>query len=133
MVGSVRVAGVQLPRPVAEDNDKQQKKHACDFKEEDAAQALEGAQESAYSACCIDGGAAGLPRLGAWWRNRGPGAAHARYRNRCGCTGFTGDGLPGQASRNAEPDAQNPANGLRSCHVYDVSSVTEICGCGIVL
>ena len=128
MIRSVRVAGAQLPRPVAEDGNEKEEEDTGDFQKQDAAETLEWAQESAYAARRIGSGASGLARLVVRGRRSSSGAANARYCHGGIRAGLTSDSLPGEASRNAEPNAQNPANSLRSCHVYDGSSVRKNLG-----
>lgn len=125
MVGAVRIAEPRAPEGGCENHRRQQKKHSRNLKPQNATHAAKRAQKPA------DPGGHSLADSRRSLRRYRSGSPCSICRDslrlcnrlisgrlRPGCQPLAGD-----ASGNAEPDAQSPADGLRSHPVYDGSSV----------
>lgn len=105
MIGPVSPTEARSPRGGPEDDDGEKKKHAGHFEPENSADARKRANEAADAfaeiACGLAGDlAGGAASLGGKWiASRGLGSR--------------GEALAGEASGNAEADAEGAADGLR--------------------
>jgi len=120
MVGSLGPAHAGSPCRGSKHQHRQQEKDARDLKPKNTAHAAKGAQKAAHAlhnaaACAHPGLAAGLHRR----TNLRLGARRTPRLGRfCGAS----QPLRGNPARYAKPDAESPADGLRSHPVYDGSS-----------
>jgi len=130
MVARVRIGEYGAPEPGRENDDGKQKKHSGHFEPEDPAHAAKGAQNTAHATAH---GSPGLDRC-AGSRLAGvkvpipgvsnqSGGMHLRTSRRG--LGRNHQTLPGDASGDADCDAQSAADPVSSHTVYDGSSGLE--------
>lgn len=113
MVWSVKITGANRPHSAPHEyGNENEEEDAAHFEPEDAADPAEGTQESGNSARNASAGAArGSPAVSQIrWKTGGARAIWLRGWLLHGCS----DALAGNASCDAQPDAQYPADGLRS-------------------
>jgi hypothetical protein len=120
VVGAAKPTGANAPKRRGKNQHRQQEEDARDFKPQDAANAAEGAQKAANSACKSSAGPARSSARSAGFfggKDRLPGRGGT---GRCLCP--SGYPFAGNASGNSEPDAQHTPYGLRFHPDYDGSS-----------
>lgn len=109
MIGAVKVAGPGAPEGGGKDHHGQEKEDASDFQPENAAYAAKRAEKTSHSAgdspCNLSGGLTCGAALGGGGRLARGGAG--------GGLRAGGHALAGDASGDAETDAQSTANGVR--------------------
>jgi hypothetical protein len=121
----MREAEPRAPHRGGKNHRRQQKEDSRDFKPQNPAHAAKWAQKTADPASQSPAG----PRRSLCHCHRRSATDVCRHSLRlCNCLIPSGlctcrQALTGDSSGDAEPDAQGPANGLRSHPVYDGSSV----------
>lgn len=110
MVWPVRPAQAGLPQDRCEDDHRQEKEDAGDFKPQNSAHAAEGTQETADAAGDATRGLTGYLAGGAGLGCTGAGGGCRLAGNG---PGAGGDALAGDAASDAQADAEGPADGLR--------------------
>ena len=121
VVGAMLPACSCFPQNRAEDQHGEQKEDAGNFEPDFAADAAEGLEESAESACDAAGSLSGYTAAASgrrhWRRGDCPVAGCVGCR-RIGLLAFAHDGLAGEAARHTQADTQHTADGFRSHFVY---------------